>query len=82
MQDKIYKSPMKKLIKFFETSRNNWKKKYLQKKIELKRTTNRMYDLEKRKNDWKKRAIVAEKKLKKLEDDAPKNIKKNSPQRT
>jgi predicted nucleic acid-binding Zn-ribbon protein len=69
MQEKTYKSPLKKLVKFFETSRDNWKKKYLEKKKELKRATNRIYDLELRKDEWKKRALEAESKLKEIPTD-------------
>ncbi len=46
MQEKTYKSPLKKLVKFFEKSRDNWKNKYFKKKKELKRATNRIYEPE------------------------------------
>jgi hypothetical protein len=45
MQEKKYKSPLKKLVKFFEESRDKWKEKYVEKSKELKRVTNRIYDL-------------------------------------
>lgn len=77
MQDKTYKSPIKKLAKFFESSRDNWKEKYFEKKTELKRVTNRIYDLEKRKDDWKDRAIRAEEKLKEMDKNIPIDTKKN-----
>jgi len=64
MQEKKYKSPLKKLVKFFEESRDKWKEKYVEKSKELKRVTNRIYDLEIRKEHWKKRALKAERKLK------------------
>jgi hypothetical protein len=64
MQEKKYKSPLKKLVKFFEESRDKWKEKYVEKSKELKRVTNRIYDLEIRKEHWKKRALEAERKLK------------------
>jgi chromosome segregation ATPase len=60
MQEKTYKSPLKKLVRFFEQSRDNWKNKYFEKKKELKRATNRIYDLESRKEEWKERALKAE----------------------
>ena len=79
MQEKTYKSPIKKLVKFFENSRDNWKRKHYEKKEELKRATNRIYDLEKRKDDWKNRAIRAEQRLSELEKDLPiDKSKKNS----
>jgi hypothetical protein len=65
MQKKKYKSPLKKLVNFFEESRDKWKEKYVEKSKELKRVTNRIYDLETRKEHWKKRALEAERKLKK-----------------
>ena len=66
MQEQEYKSPLKKLVKFFEESRDKWKEKYFIKKKELKRIQNRIYDLNKRKEEWKKRALKAEEKLKDL----------------
>ena len=64
MQEKKYKSPLKKSVKFFEESRDKWKEKYIEKSKQLKRVTNRIYDLETRKEHWKKRALEAERKLK------------------
>lgn len=72
MQEKTYKSPLKKLVRFFEQSRDNWKEKYFEKKIELKRATNRIYDLENRKNEWKERAIKAEKQLNEIDENPTK----------
>jgi chromosome segregation ATPase len=66
MQEKTYKSPLKKLVKFFEKSRDNWKNKYFKKKKELKRATNRIYDLESRKDEWKERALKAERKVEEM----------------
>ena len=76
MQNKIYKSPLKKLVKFFELSRDNWKEKYFEKKKELKRLLNRIYDLENRKDKWKDRALKAEDKLKEYENNSIENKKK------
>jgi predicted nucleic acid-binding Zn-ribbon protein len=72
MENKEYKSPLKKLVKFFEQSRDIWKKKYIEKKKELKRVTNRIYDLEKRKEHWKERAMRAEEKVQQLNEDLKK----------
>ncbi len=77
MQEKEYKSPLKKLVKFFEKSRDNWKSKYFEKKKELKRAKNQINDLKQRKEDWKDRAIKAESKLKELNIDSS-EVKKNS----
>ena len=65
MQTKIYKSPLKKLVVFFEKSRDSWKAKYVEKKLELKRAKNQINDLKQRKESWKERAIKAEEELEK-----------------
>jgi hypothetical protein len=35
-----YKSPLRKLVKFFEQSRNQWKEKYFSKKKQVKQLQN------------------------------------------
>ena len=45
-----YKSPLRKLVNFFKTSRDNWKKKYQETKKEVNRLANRVRFLEKSKN--------------------------------
>jgi predicted nucleic acid-binding Zn-ribbon protein len=76
MQEKVYKSSLKKLVKFFESSRDNWKEKYFEKKKELKRSLNRIYDLNNRKNEWKDRALKAENELKKIKNNTSEVKKK------
>lgn len=76
MRETPYKSPLKKLVVFFEKSRDNWKDKYLEKKIELKRAKNQINDLKHRKEDWKDRAIEAENKLKEFEKKSSETKKK------
>lgn len=76
MREKEYKSPLKKLVVFFEKSRDSWKTKYFDKRKELKRVTNRIYDLEKRKDTWKDRALKAEQELQELKNNQPANKKK------
>jgi archaellum component FlaC len=67
MQYKDYKSPIKKLIRFFEISRDGWKDKYLTLKKDLKRFKNRIYDLEKRKENWKQEALNSREEIKSLQ---------------
>ena len=43
--DKEFKSPVHKLVKFFEKSRDNWKLKYKAEKAENKRLKNQVYKL-------------------------------------
>jgi len=61
-----YKSPLRKLVKFFEQSRNKWKEKYLQAKRTVKRLSNRVRYFSVRKEQWKNKANAAEKELKQL----------------
>lgn len=43
---KTYKSPRRKLVRFFEKSRDQWKTKHQQAKADVKRLTNRVRFLE------------------------------------
>jgi len=61
-----YKSPLRKLVKFFEQSRNQWKEKSIEAKSTIKRLSNRVRYLETTKAEWKQRAILFEKELKQL----------------
>ena len=57
LQEKsVYKSPEKKLIRFFETSRNKWKAKARESKRVLKRLKNRIRFLETSRARWKDKA--------------------------
>ena len=38
-----YKSPLRKLVRFFEKSRDNWKQKYQQARQEIKSLKNKLY---------------------------------------
>ena len=55
-QDKKYKSPQSKLVKFFEKSRDAWKKKCRAAKRTSKRLKDRIRFLEHSKGHWKSRA--------------------------
>jgi predicted nuclease with TOPRIM domain len=52
-KDKTYKSPERKLIRFFEKSRDQWKSKHHKAKAGVKRLNNRVRFLEKSKGQWK-----------------------------
>ena len=54
-EDKEYKSPSRKLIKFFEKSRDNWKAKYQEQKYKMKLNQNKIRYLEKRKAELNQR---------------------------
>lgn len=62
-QGKKYKSPQRKLVKFFEKSRNQWKAKCLEAKKAIKQLKNRIRFLEKSKKEWKSRTKELEAEL-------------------
>lgn len=51
-----FKSPPRKLIAFFEKSRDRWKSKFAKAKKDVKRLENRVRFLEKGKAKWKEEA--------------------------
>lgn len=54
-KSKTYKSPRRKLVRFFEKSRDQWKAKHRRTKTRVKRLENRVRFLEKSKAQWKSR---------------------------
>ncbi len=60
---KTYKSPRRKLVKFFEKSRDQWKAKCIDAKVTVKNLKNRIRYLEANKNEWKTKAIELENEL-------------------
>ena len=60
---KEYKSPRRKLVKFFEKSRDQWKLKCTDAKAMVKTQRNRIRFLEASKEKWKSKAIELEKEL-------------------
>ena len=61
--DSGYKSPMRKLAKFFENSRDNWKSKCKEAKYKVKMLQNKVRYLEKRKAELNKKVKELEKEL-------------------
>lgn len=57
-QAKPYKSPPRKLVSFFEKSRDQWKAKCLDAKARVKRHRNRLRFLATSKERWKHRVTV------------------------
>lgn len=56
MADTQYKSPLAKLVRFFNRSRDQWKAKHQAIKIERKRLQNAKASIERSRNHWKQRA--------------------------
>ena len=74
MEEKCYRSPVRKLLRFFERSRNGWKEKCLTAKTRLKRLHNRVRQLEASRDRWKQRAQQMEERLRRMEQqEASKN---------
>ena len=60
---KTYKSPTRKLVRFFEKSRDQWKAKSLEAKASAKGFQHRIRYLEQNKMEWKAKAKELEKEL-------------------
>jgi hypothetical protein len=58
--EKTYKSPRRKLVRFFEKSRDQWKAKCLQAKAGAKGLKHRIRYLEQSKAQWKAKAKAKE----------------------
>ena len=63
----IFKSPSHKLIAFFESSRDNWKQKYMEVKKEIKKYKNAIARLTKSKDKFKEESKMLRRKIKSLE---------------
>jgi tRNA nucleotidyltransferase/poly(A) polymerase len=61
--EKTYKSPRRKLVRFFEKSRDQWKAKCLQAKATVKGLKHRIRYLEQSKAHWKTKAKELEQEL-------------------
>jgi hypothetical protein len=59
-----YKSPVRKLVNFFEKSRDNWKEKYQLNKKENKKLKNKVCALKVSQQKWKKETLLLRKQLK------------------
>jgi hypothetical protein len=68
---KPYKSPPRKLVHFFEKSRDQWKAKCLQAKIAVKGLNNRIRFLESSQEHWKNRAKALEAELAQIKAPEP-----------
>ena len=61
------KSPVRKLARFFRTSRDSWKSKFSQLKKDAKRLQNRVNDVTKSREAWKEKALKAERQVAELQ---------------
>lgn len=77
-----FKSPVVRLARLFQKSRDNWKEKALEKQALVRSLEIKVRDLLNSRENWKARALAAEKELKSLNIEGGKEVKKrNSNQR-
>lgn len=62
-----FSSPARKLVQFFEQSRDGWKAKQRKLKEEQKLLLNQTRAVEKSRDEWRKRAFEAQQRVKELE---------------
>lgn len=62
----IYKSPQRKLVKFFHTSRDQWKGKCRAAKADLKRLKKKLHGAQARQQRWQSRLRALEAELARL----------------
>lgn len=67
MNEKEYKSPVKKLVKFFEKSKNKWREKCKEHSYDLKMKNKRIKFLESTKSFLKEENVKLKQKIKDLE---------------
>jgi len=65
--EREYRSPMRKLVPFFQESRDQWKAKHHAVKKELKREQNQRRAVEKSRAAWRAKADAAEQRARELE---------------
>jgi hypothetical protein len=56
----VFKTPTRKLMKFFEKSRNGWKAKCQAAKVDAKRWANQARAVAKSRDEWRRRAEAQE----------------------
>ena len=69
MEVKSYRSPVRKLLRFFEQSRDGWKRKCRNGKVTIKRLTNRVRKLEKSRELWRRRWQVQQEELRRTREE-------------
>ena len=74
-EEKQYKSPQKKLVKFFEKSRDQWKDKCLDAKTKIRRLSNRIRFLEDSKKKLKDQAKELKAEISRMRSERQKNEK-------
>jgi len=77
MDAKTFTSPLRKLVPFFQRSRDNWKAKYQQAKRLCKKLSNHVRAVEKSREHWRELAQRSQRRVQSLEQELAAN--KNGP---
>jgi predicted nucleic acid-binding Zn-ribbon protein len=67
MESDEWRSPVRKLVRFFRSSRDGWKSKYQEAKREIKRLVNQVRAVEKSRGHWKQVAKAERRRVRGLE---------------
>lgn len=67
MENHEFKSPLRKLIRFFQRSRDGWKRKYQDSKRENKKLSNQVRAVEKSRAHWRELARQARRRSQEIE---------------
>jgi hypothetical protein len=65
--DRGFKSPLRKLVVFFENSRDGWKAKHQEIKRRLKKEQNQVRAVEKSRASWRAKAVAEAARVRELE---------------
>lgn len=65
--DGTWKSPLRKLVRFFQRSRDQWKRKHHALKKDIKREQNQRRAVERSRQHWREKATRAERRVCELE---------------
>lgn len=69
MEVKTFLSPIKKLARFFESSRNGWKRKCLESKVRVKRLSNQKQKLTASRDRWKEDVHTLQRELRQVQQE-------------
>ncbi len=67
MSKKQYTMPIARQVRYFKSSRDNWRKKAEEKQAKIRVLEQRVRDLEKSREQWKSKAKQSEERIKELE---------------
>ena len=75
MSKKQYTMPIGRQVRYFKSSRDNWRKKAAEKQAKIRVLEQRVRDLERSREQWKSKAKQSEERVKELEKKQSKEVK-------